>query len=201
MAGPERRAAILAVARGLFARQGYHGTSTGDIARAADCSEAVLYRHFASKQALFSAVMVESSTGMRRHLVAALGSSPDDPVAGLTLALARMSDDPDVPDHLRLRSVAVTMVDEPEIRGTLEGLHESFMQLLTDAARTSQELGRLRADVSPEQVAQLFSCLGFKAAFTCALGGPTELRRLTPAAETLLAILRPTSTPIAREGE
>jgi AcrR family transcriptional regulator len=201
MAGPERRAAILAVAHRLFARQGYHGTSTGEIARAAGCSEAVLYRHFASKQALFSAVMVDSATRMRGHLVAALEASPDDPVAGLTQALARMSDDPDVPDHLRLRSLAVMMVDEPEIRSTLQELHEGFMRLLSDAARTSQERGHLRADVSPEQVAQLFSCLGFKAAFTCALGGPAELRRLTPAAETLLAILRPTSTPIAREGE
>jgi AcrR family transcriptional regulator len=200
MAGPERRAAIVAVARGLFARQGYHGTSTGEIARAAGCSEAVLYRHFASKQALFSAVLVDSATRMRGHLEAALESTPEDPVAGLTQAFARMSEDPDVPEHLRLRSLAVMMVDEPEIRSTLQDLHEGFRRLLTDAARASQERGHLRADVSAEQVAQLFSCLGFKAAFTCALGGPTELRRLTPAAETLLAVLRPTSTPTAKEG-
>jgi len=200
MAGSERREAILAVARPLFARQGYHGTSTGEIARAAGCSEAVLYRHFASKQALFAAVYVRSAEQLKGHLVDALASKPDDPLAGLTQAFVRLSGDPDVPDHLRLRSLAVTMVDEPEIRRTLQGLHERFGSLITDAVRTSQERGHIRSDVSPEQVAQLFSCIGFKAAFTCALGGPVELKRLTPAAETLLAILRPASTSTAKEG-
>jgi hypothetical protein len=106
-----------------------------------------------------------------------------------------MSGDPDVPEHLRLRSLAVTMIDEPEIRRTLRELHEGFRALLADAARTSQERGHIRADVRPEQVAQLFSCIGFKAAFSCALGGPEELGRLTPAAEALLAVLRPAPTP------
>jgi AcrR family transcriptional regulator len=155
----------------------------------------VCYGHFASKQALFAAVLVRSAGQMRGHLEAALATSPEDPLAGLTQAFARMSGDPDVPEHLRLRSLAVTMIDEPEIRRTLQELHEGFRALLVDAARTSQERGHIRADVRPEQVAQLFSCIGFKAAFSCALGGPEELGRLTPAAEALLAVLRPAPTP------
>ena len=50
-----RRALLLEVGRGLFAERGYHGTSVGDIAREADCSEAVLYQHFGGKLELFSA--------------------------------------------------------------------------------------------------------------------------------------------------
>jgi len=200
MAGAERREAILGVARRLFARQGYHGTSTGEIARAAGCSEAVLYRHFPSKQALFAAVLVRSAGQMRRHLEEALAEGGDDPLGGLGQAFATLAADPDVPEHLRLRSLAVTMVDEPEIRETLEELHRGFRRLLTEAARTSQRNGHVRADVRPDHVGQLFSCIGFKAAFNLALGGAAELARLTPVAATLLDLLRPPPTATAREG-
>ena len=49
----ERRARILSAARTEFARAGYHGASTASIARAAGCSEPMLYKHFVGKQALF----------------------------------------------------------------------------------------------------------------------------------------------------
>ena len=52
--------------------------------------------------------------------------------------------------------------------------------------RRSQETGRLRADVDPDHVVALFAGLSFLGAFTCALGGDRELRRLGPVAETLL---------------
>ncbi len=41
----------------LFARQGFSGTSTREIARLADVNEASLFRHFASKQELFWAAL------------------------------------------------------------------------------------------------------------------------------------------------
>src|SRR5919199_1773938 len=53
----ERRRALIDAARHHFARHGYHGTGTADIARACGCSEPVLYRHFAGKRELFAAVL------------------------------------------------------------------------------------------------------------------------------------------------
>ena len=49
MTREQRRAVLLEVGRNLFAERGYHGTSVGDIAREARCSEAVLYQHFDGK--------------------------------------------------------------------------------------------------------------------------------------------------------
>src|SRR5262249_36435690 len=146
MAGAERRDAILSVARTLFARQGYHGTSTGQIARTAGCSEAVLSRHFPSKQALFAAVPVRRAGQLRRHPEEPPAWGGADPLGGPGRAFATLAAAPDVPEHLRLRSLAVTMVDEPEIRATLEELHLGFRRLLTEAARTSQRNGHVRAD-------------------------------------------------------
>ena len=44
---------ILQAAGKLFARQGYHGTTTREIARLADVSENTLFRHFDNKEELF----------------------------------------------------------------------------------------------------------------------------------------------------
>jgi len=54
----EVRAALLDAAAELFARKGYGGTSTKEIAAAAKTSEATIYRHFGSKADLFSAAVV-----------------------------------------------------------------------------------------------------------------------------------------------
>jgi AcrR family transcriptional regulator len=53
MTGKERKRSILNAARDLFARNGFKGTSVREIARAAGVSEALLYKHFASKEALY----------------------------------------------------------------------------------------------------------------------------------------------------
>ncbi|MCC2603134.1 TetR/AcrR family transcriptional regulator [Sphingopyxis yananensis] len=55
--GAERRTIILAAARQVFASQGYEGAKTLDIAKAAQVSEALVYRHFPSKLALYRAVL------------------------------------------------------------------------------------------------------------------------------------------------
>lgn len=53
MTAEERRAAILRAATPIIARSGLSGTSVRDIALAAGVSEALLYKHFPSKQALY----------------------------------------------------------------------------------------------------------------------------------------------------
>jgi len=54
----------------LFARQGYHGTNTRDIARIAGVSENTLFRHFDHKEALFWAALQWRTKGLtlRRDL-------------------------------------------------------------------------------------------------------------------------------------
>ena len=44
---------IVDAAAQLFARQGYHGTSTREIARLAEVSENTLFRHFDHKEDIF----------------------------------------------------------------------------------------------------------------------------------------------------
>ena len=55
MAGEERRLQILAVAVSLFSNRGFRGTTTREIAHAAGVSEAMVFRHFATKEELYAA--------------------------------------------------------------------------------------------------------------------------------------------------
>lgn len=56
----ERQQAILAAARDLFSRQGYHGASMPEIARAASVSVGLIYHVFASKEELLAEIVEDA---------------------------------------------------------------------------------------------------------------------------------------------
>lgn len=55
----ERRAQILAAAQAVFVRSNFQGARTRDIAEQAGVNEATLFKHFASKELLFEAAVME----------------------------------------------------------------------------------------------------------------------------------------------
>src|SRR3954467_12475067 len=57
MAGLERRQQILRVAVHLFSQRGFRGTTTKEIAQGAGISEAMVFRHFATKEELYAAIL------------------------------------------------------------------------------------------------------------------------------------------------
>jgi len=57
MDGEERRRMIIAAALPLFARKGFVGTTTREIAAAAGVSEALVFRHFPTKAALYAEIV------------------------------------------------------------------------------------------------------------------------------------------------
>ncbi len=61
----ERRRQILAVATALFARQGFQGTKTREISEKARVNEAILFRHFPTKDDLYWAVLNEKCKARR----------------------------------------------------------------------------------------------------------------------------------------
>ena len=66
-----RREQILRAAMDCFAARGFRGTTTRDIAAGVGITEAALYRHFESKEALYKAVLERAI----EHLDAALGAT------------------------------------------------------------------------------------------------------------------------------
>lgn len=50
---------MIAAAAALFAAKGFNGTTTREIAKAAGVSEALVFKHFPTKQALYAAILAE----------------------------------------------------------------------------------------------------------------------------------------------
>ncbi|MBE81817.1 TetR/AcrR family transcriptional regulator [bacterium] len=57
LANAERRSQIIQVAMNLFASRGFKGTTTRAIAEAAGVSEAIIFRHFSTKEDLYNAII------------------------------------------------------------------------------------------------------------------------------------------------
>jgi len=76
----DRRLQIMEAAKELFARQGFDGTTTRQIAARAHVNEAIIFRHFPSKEDLYWAIIDHQceSRGGRQALVARLNSGDSD---------------------------------------------------------------------------------------------------------------------------
>ncbi len=53
----DRRQEILLAAMELFAKKGFRGTTTRDLASQADVNEAIIFRHFNNKEELYTAIL------------------------------------------------------------------------------------------------------------------------------------------------
>src|SRR3954462_14144117 len=80
IAAPARRQNLIEVAAELYARQGYQGTTTRQIAAAAGVTEALIYRHFPKKENLYWEIIETKckARGARTQLQKRLDSEQDD---------------------------------------------------------------------------------------------------------------------------
>jgi len=106
MAGGERRLQILRLAVRLFSQRGFRGTTTKEIALAAGVSEAMVFRHFATKEELYSAIIDHKAcSGDERdpyQLVAEAIERKDDRAVFEQLALDALTQNECDPDFQRL---------------------------------------------------------------------------------------------------
>ena len=76
----DRRLQIMEAAKELFARQGFEGTTTRQIAQEARVNEAIIFRHFPSKESLYWAIIDRQSelAGWQPALERQLSSGASD---------------------------------------------------------------------------------------------------------------------------
>ena len=81
MTGENRRRQIVSVAANLFSQKGFSGTTTKEIAEGAGVSEAIIFRHFATKCELYASILNdkvrEVSERMQAQLDEAEGRKDD----------------------------------------------------------------------------------------------------------------------------
>ena len=106
MSGEERRLQILAVAVKLFSQRGFRGTTTKEIAVSAGVSEAMVFRHFATKEELYAAILDHKACSGGKFEPAQLAADAirrkDDRAVFEGLALGALRHHQDDPDFQRL---------------------------------------------------------------------------------------------------
>jgi AcrR family transcriptional regulator len=105
MAAEDRRQQILRIAVNLFAQRGFRGTTTKEIAHAAGISEAIIFRHFATKQELYSAILDDCMGTRSAHPCEAIDEavlSNDDRVVFETIAVEILNFHDENPEFQRL---------------------------------------------------------------------------------------------------
>lgn len=75
----QRRDEILAAAKVVFARNGFHATTIADIATQAGLAYGLIYWYFNSKDELFHALMAVEEQALHAHIAAALRRPGSDP--------------------------------------------------------------------------------------------------------------------------
>jgi AcrR family transcriptional regulator len=73
----QRRDEIMAAAKEVFARKGFHDTTIADIAKRAGLAYGSIYWYFDSKDELFHALMAVEESALRSHIAAAVGARQD----------------------------------------------------------------------------------------------------------------------------
>jgi AcrR family transcriptional regulator len=145
----DRKRQLLAHAKQLFVTLGYQATTTKEIANAAGITEPVLYRHFATKKALFLEVLEE--------IRAATLNRWREETAPLTDPLAKLHAITDVylnttrAHALELRIMHRTLVetDDPEIVALLRSFYLDSEALLAGIIAEGQQSGVFRRSLDP----------------------------------------------------
>ena len=113
-----RRQLILGAAKRCFARNGFAGTTTKRVAAAAAISEALLFKHFPSKAALYAEILADECEAdpALAHL---LGQEPStatlvELIAGMVRHFLHISDSPDQQEAQRVRLMITSHLDDGE---------------------------------------------------------------------------------------
>ena len=151
-----RRAAILEAALPLFARKGFAGTTTKEIAAAAGVSEALIFKHFPSKAALYEAILASGCEAEPELERLAAREPSTDTLVCLVTGIARffLVDLPADPagTKARHRLMVASLLEDGEFAHLAYGwLQKSVRPIFLAALTAAEEAGDVvAAGASPE---------------------------------------------------
>jgi AcrR family transcriptional regulator len=118
MSGADRRTAIIRAAQRVFVEKGFHGTTTRQLADAAGVSEALLFKHFPNKEALYSAIQMsclkEEGSKIRDRIESLKPSTSALVFLVRDFVSHVLGDEPEEEERLFLRLILRSLIDEGE---------------------------------------------------------------------------------------
>lgn len=152
----DRHRQIIRVAMQLFARRGFQGTTTREIAQRARINEAILFRHFPHKEDLYWAVIESKCRGARgrRELQTRLrrAARPQEALASVAEDILRRNID----DPTRTRLFLFSALENHQLSHRFFRTHLTrYYDVLADYIRDRIRRGEFR-DVDPRLAARGF---------------------------------------------
>ncbi len=172
LSASERRADVLDTATAVFSRCSYRGATTAEIAREAGVTEPILYRHFASKQALYLACIDGAWARVREawEQAVAVEEDPEAWMTALASAFFEFEEQRSVVASLWLQALTESE-DELEVRAFLRRHLREVHAFVTGVVVRCQSAGAIPADRDAQAEAWIFIAVGLLTAAASRLGG------------------------------
>lgn len=171
----ERRTQILASAVAVFARSNYRAATTADIAAEAGISEALIYRFFPSKKAIFLEILRHMSERIVSFWQEEQDREEDALHALRNMALGYYARMAKHPGELRVQFQAISEVSDKVIARQLRQDHESYMRSIRAVLTRGIRQGTIRKDLDVTTLAFLFDGAGILMNMMQLLGFDREL--------------------------
>lgn len=150
----ERRKQILRAAIRVFARNGFAGATTREIAEEADVAEALLYRYFNGKKSLFVEAMRLTAQRLLEEMERVSREFEDQPTDALMqLLLFYRNAVEKHEDFAKMVFVISAELDDDEIREVYMPFQERTLDLLETTIRQWQKRGLVKDSVPPRAAA------------------------------------------------
>ena len=147
LSADERRKQILKSAIGVFAEMTYHGATTKRIAEKAGITEALIYRYFGSKRALFTEAINHTCSRLVAGLEAELDRNRDRPLSVMANSLAYYTNVLERnEDMAKMIFLVMSELDQDDVRATYLPYQERVLKLIADTIEYWKEKGYVRGE-------------------------------------------------------
>ena len=179
----ERRRQILDAAVGVFARLGYAGTGTADIAAAAGIGEPTIYRYFTNKRDVFVGAIRRASEAVREEWERIADEAPDALAALSQIGVWYYREMRQHPEALLLRSRATAEAPDADALGIVREEYRATLRFIESLFERAKADGLLAADADVRTLTWMFMSVGALLDLTQMLDlgdelGPGEVARL-----------------------
>ena len=148
------QATVLRRAIGLFNRQGYDGTSMGDLAKELGLTKSAIYHHVPSKESLLSAALDEALDGLDAAVESAAAAEPGTSAYARLRTVVQESVEILV-DHLPAVTLLLRVHGNSEIEVAALKRRRAIDERLTSLVQAAVDEGSLRSDIAPDVISRL----------------------------------------------
>lgn len=153
----ERKKQILRSAIRVFSQSTYHGATTKSISEEAGVTEALIYRYFGSKRALFTEAVHHTSSRLVRGLEEILDEHRDDPLEAITQCFqyyAHLLEKHQ--DFAKMIFLVLSELDQDDIREAYLPYQERALKRIAGAIEHWKQTGFVAEGIDTKTAAWLY---------------------------------------------